>query len=127
MKKGSCLCGDVAFEVEGEMREIMACHCTQCRKTSGHFWAATSAPHDKITLREDRGLKWFRSSEWAQRGFCQSCGSSVFWKMDDREDMSIAAGSLDDATGLKTKKHICMATKGEYYEIADGLPQEEKW
>lgn len=127
VKKGSCLCGDVTYELEGPFRKVQACHCTQCRKTSGHFWAATSVAEQRFKLLEDKGLKWFRSSSWAERGFCQNCGASLFWKMDDRGDISIAAGTLDDDSGIETDRHICMATKGGYYEINDGLPQEDKW
>jgi hypothetical protein len=127
MHKGSCLCGSVEYELEGDIRPSIACHCTQCRKTSGHFWSATQVPNDCFKITKDDGLKWFRSSEWAKRGFCQNCGSSMFWEMDGKNATSVASGTLDNSNDLKTEKHICMATKGDYYEIADGLPQEEKW
>ncbi len=127
MQKGSCECGSVAYEVTGELRPVTACHCTQCRKTSGHYWSATQVPTENLMLTKDDGLKWYRSSDWAQRGFCQNCGSSLFWRMDGEGATSIGAGTLDGAVGLQTAKHICMADKGDYYAIADGLPQLEKW
>ena len=67
--KGSCECGDVTYTVTGPLRPTIACHCTQCRKTSGHYWAATQVPNTHLTINKNNGLKWFRSSEWARRGF----------------------------------------------------------
>ncbi|MCP5073589.1 MAG: GFA family protein [Rhodobacteraceae bacterium] len=127
MHTGSCECGAVKYEIKGELRPAVACHCTQCRKTSGHYWTATQAPSENLTLTKADGLKWFRSSTWARRGFCRFCGSSLFWEVDGEGTTSIGAGTLDDATGLQTEKHICVADKGTYYELSDDLPQLEKW
>ena len=117
---GSCLCGDVTYEVEGGLRPVVNCHCTQCRKTTGHFLAATSARHDHFTLINDKGLKWYRSSDKARRAFCGTCGSTLFWQVDDADYIAIAAGTLDGDTGLKTKGHIFCADAGDYYEISGG-------
>ena len=68
-------------------------------------------------------MRWYRSSEMAQRGFCPSCGSFLFWKHADDPHTSFSLGSLDAPTGLKLEKHIFTAGKGDYYEITDGLPQ----
>ena len=125
MHSGSCLCGDVAFKITGALRPVIACHCTQCRKTSGHFWAATSAPDSAITLTRDAGLTWFRASDTARRGFCENCGSSLFWKPDGQDRTAIAAGALDTPTGLALSAHVFVADKGDYYDIADPCPQHQ--
>lgn len=127
MKTGSCECGQVKFELQGELRPVIACHCSQCRKTSGHYWSATSVNTDDLKITESAGLTWYRSSDIAQRGFCASCGASVFWRRDDEDTTSIGAGTFDGNTGLQTAKHICVADKGTYYEIMDQLPQEEQF
>lgn len=123
MQKGSCLCGGVTFEITGEMRPVVACHCSQCRKSSGHFWAATQINDDQLNLTCDETLRWFRSSGTARRAFCDECGSSLFWKMDGEDCTSVAAGTLDGRTGLATAGHIYTSDKGDYYDIADGAPQ----
>ena len=120
--KGSCLCGAVQFEVRGALDSVIACHCTQCRKTSGHYVAATAAKLENFTVVEERGLQWYRSSEFAQRGFCQYCGSSLFWKHDERESISICAGTLDGITGLSTVLHIGLNDAGDYYAIPPHEP-----
>lgn len=119
---GACLCGAVRFELAGTPRPPIACHCSQCRRTSGHHAAFSAVPHADLSLTERRGLKWFRSSEIAERGFCGECGANLFWKRDGAGHVSVAAGSLDQPTGLALSGHIFAASKGDYYAIADGLP-----
>jgi hypothetical protein len=126
MKTGSCLCGGVAFELSGALRDSVACHCQQCRKTSGHYVSATQVGPDQLTITRGDTLQWYRSSPAAERGFCNHCGSSLFWRHDDDKGAtSVMSGTLDGATGIKTAKHIFTADKGDYYDIADSLPQEE--
>lgn len=120
---GGCLCGAVRYAVRGPLRPVVACHCGQCRKSSGHVFAASGARDHDLALEEDRGLRWFRSSDKARRGFCQICGSSVFWKADGSDYTAIAAGTLELPTGLDLVAHIFVADAGDYYVIEDGLPQ----
>ena len=119
MTVGSCLCGQVRYAVTGPLRPVVACHCQQCRKFSGHFVAATSAPRDMVTVKGD--VSWYQSSDTARRGFCGTCGSSLFWD-GPGANLSIHAGTLDGVTGLQLIGHIYCADKGDYYEIADTLP-----
>ena len=99
MKTGSCLCGAVTFELHGHLRPVVACHCTQCRKTSGHYSAATELDRSRLRITCDDGLRWYRSSDRAQRGFCSTCGSSLFWQADGAESVSMEAGAIDGAIG----------------------------
>lgn len=119
---GSCLCGAVAFEIDGPLDGVSYCHCTQCRKMTGHHLASTQAEAKDLHFSEERGLKWFRSSHFAERGFCGECGSTLFWRADGRSDLSIAIGIIDGATGLSGGQHIFCADKGDYYNLTDGLP-----
>lgn len=116
--KGGCLCSQVRFEADAPLREVFACHCSQCRKTSGHFWAATSVPLARFRLTESTGLRWFQSSTQARRGFCGNCGSSLFWEPVGEGRISIAAGALDGDTGLSITQHWCVEDKGDYYDIS---------
>jgi hypothetical protein len=123
MHHGSCLCGSVRFEITGPMRPVVACHCSQCRRTSGHVWAATSVPDKALRLIRADSLRWYRSSDRARRGFCAICGASLFWKPDGEDRTAIAAGALDQPTGLRLDRHIFTANKGDYYDITDDLPR----
>ncbi|SMO68180.1 GFA family protein [Ruegeria faecimaris] len=124
MHTGSCLCGSVAFKIEGDLPAASACHCGQCRKQSGHVWASTSAHQDDITFTASDTLSWFRASDIARRGFCNACGSYLFWQHKDEDRIAIAMGALDAPTGLTLARHIFVADKGDYYDITDDLPQE---
>lgn len=127
---GKCLCGAVSFEAVGDRDDATACHCSQCRRWSGHHWASVNVPADGliITKGED-SLKWHRSSDYARRGFCRECGSALFWHADRLDDykarIAVSAGSLDAPTHVRLALHIFVADKGDYYEIADGLPQKQ--
>ncbi|MCP4789276.1 MAG: GFA family protein [Gammaproteobacteria bacterium] len=116
-QNGSCLCGGVRFELHGPLRPLLACHCVQCRKTSGHYWVATNVSYDKLVLTNDDGLKWYASSNSAQRGFCQQCGASLFWQWHNSGSISVAAGALDGPTGCHIEAHIFTAHKGDYYQL----------
>ena len=126
---GSCLCGAVKYQVMGALRPVVACHCGQCQKTSGHHVAATSAKREDFELLEERGLKWFSSSVGIRRGFCQQCGGNLFWDKAELPTISIFAGTLDQprdqSTGLQLVEHIYVEEKADYYEITDGLPQRQ--
>ncbi len=118
---GGCLCGAVRYEVRGPLRGVVNCHCGQCRKVHGHVAAYTSAARADLVLIEDRGLKWYASSDFARRGFCGDCGASLFWEPLNQGRISIAAGGIDTPSGLTTLRHIFTAHKGDYYEITDDL------
>jgi len=120
---GGCLCGAVRYEVTARLRPVVLCHCSQCRRSTGHFMAATAARHRDFRLTDGAELRWYASSDSARRGFCGRCGSTLFWQANGRDYISIAAGTLDGATGLSSAWHIHTADKGDYYSIDDGLPQ----
>jgi hypothetical protein len=127
MPTGSCLCGAVTLEVAVPLPPPDACHCTQCRRQSGHYWASTDVPRDAFTLRGEEKLAWYQSSERVRRGFCSACGSVLLWDAAGREKIAIAMGAFDLPTGTHLEKHIFVGDKGDYYEIADGLPQDDRW
>ncbi|MBN4066259.1 GFA family protein [Ahrensia sp. AH-315-G08] len=121
--KGSCLCGGVSYSIDGPLRDVVACHCQQCRKQSGHFYAATDAQDTDLTIEDGGSLTWYAASDEAKRGFCKTCGSALFWKSSGSTKTSILAGSLDGDPGIKLERHIFCADKGAYYEIEDGVQQ----
>ncbi len=115
--RGGCLCGAVTYRIAGPLRDVVACHCGQCRKTSGHYVAATAARADDLTISEDGALRWYRSSEQAERGFCGVCGASLFWRRMAGDEVSIMAGGLEAPTGLSLTTHIFVADAGDYYDV----------
>lgn len=121
--QGSCLCRAVRFEVKGPLSPPSACHCSMCRKHTGHFEAGTDVPKTAVTISGEDKLTWFRSSEKVRRGFCSVCGSSLFFDPVQLDWIGIMMGAFDGPTGVRLALHIFVADKGDYYDIADGLPQ----
>jgi len=126
IRTGHCNCGAVSFRTRGELREVVACHCSQCRRQSGLYFAATNVPDENIEIEGRENITWYQASAVAKRGFCKTCGSALFWKHQSDPFISVLAGAFDEPSGLKITKHIFCADKGDFYEIADGLPQYEK-
>ncbi|NRP19189.1 hypothetical protein LPJGGPFB_02443 [Ensifer adhaerens] len=120
---GSCLCTAVRFKTRGELRELIFCHCTQCRKQTGLYYAATNVLDRDLELEGAEDVTWYRSSDGAQRGFCRHCGSALFWKADGLDYTSIMAGAFEKPTDLKPGYHIYCADKGDFYGIDDELPK----
>jgi len=125
MLKGSCQCGIVRFDVTDVPTAPTACHCVQCRKQSGHYFASANVPKASVSITGVEHLTWYQSSEKVKRGFCSKCGSWLFWEPVFHDWTSIALGSIEGETGLKLERHIFVAEKGDYYELSDGLPQNE--
>lgn len=127
MASGSCLCGAVKFTVSAPLKEADACHCSQCRKQSGHYWASTNIDRVNLTLEGEDKLTWYQSSDRASRGFCSVCGAALFWQAASKpKRLAIAMGAFDKPTNTKLGIHIFVADKGDYYDIADGLPQNQQ-
>ena len=125
--RGSCLCGAVSFEAAGALGSPDACHCSQCRRQSGHYWASVNVPRAALEVRGAERVGWYRSSGKVRRGFCSSCGSVLFWEADGQDWVAVAMGAFEAPTGTRLARHIFVADKGDYYDIADGLPTHERY
>ena len=119
MFHGHCLCGGVAFEVHGPLRDVIVCHCVECRRWHGNVAASTAAKLEQLTFTEERGMRWIDSPDSdnnARRGFCGECGSAMFWHAPDRDYVAIAVGTIDPPTGLRIMRHIYTHRAGDWYD-----------
>jgi hypothetical protein len=85
--------------------------------------AAARAPRDRVAVTGADNVTWFHATDQAERGFCATCGSHLFFQPADGTDLSLFAGALDEPTGLALAGHIHVAEQGDYYTITDDLPQ----
>lgn len=122
--RGSCLCGAIRIEVTGELEPPGACHCSLCRRQSGHFFASTDLRRSAVAIEGEDKVSWYRASDTARRGFCSVCGAFLFWEALGGDRIAIGMGAFDLPTGTRLAGHIFVADKGDYYDIVDGLPQE---
>lgn len=121
--RGSCLCGDIRFETAAKPQGPSMCHCGQCRKQSGGIWSSAYVAQSDLTITGP--VSWFRASASAKRGFCARCGSFLFWQADDESTISFALGAVEAPSGIRIEKHIFVRDKGDFYEIADGVLQQD--
>jgi hypothetical protein len=122
---GGCLCGAVRYEVRGPLRGILVCHCSECRRWSGQSWAATAARRKDFFLVGGDTLRWVvspASDSGARRGFCSRCGSCLFWDAAG-PTFAIAAGSLDDPTGLAVIGHTYVGQAAGYERLPACVPR----
>lgn len=117
-----CLCGTVRFSVPGPAGEVTACHCSQCRRLSGHFAASFDVDEKDVEYEMHGGLATHGASGGGTRGFCRHCGSKL-WFRARNGGFSVEAGSVKGPTGGHLTSHIHVADKGDYYPLDDGLPQ----
>ena len=103
---GGCHCGAIRFRVQGPLRQILMCHCSDCLKISGTSWGASAARAENLVWLTEARRRWYRSSDWAERGFCSECGSQMFYRMDDRLLISIAPGAFDSSEMLSVAGQI---------------------
>lgn len=122
---GGCGCGAVRYRARAPRRELSACHCSLCRRQSGHYWASTDAWKGQVAITGEADLIWHRSSATGRRGFCRRCGAFLFFD-DGGETLSIGAGTFDPGHDMILAAHIFVADKGSYYELEDDLPRFPK-
>ncbi len=123
---GRCLCGAIHLELRGPLREVIVCHCVECRRYHGTSGAYTAVAREGLTVDDPEGLlRWFPGPESAtggERGFCGRCGSSLLWREPGSATYSVAAGVLDGPTGLHIGRHIWDEQRADW-EPVDHLPR----
>ncbi len=131
MKKltGGCLCGAIEFEIKDNFLYAGYCHCSRCRKSSGATGVAVGGlpvEHFKLTKGTD-ALKEYKRSETTVACFCEHCGSRLYGKKPGTELIHIRYGSLNQSPSCFPQAHIHVASKADWYEITDNLPQFEEF
>ncbi len=126
MHQATCLCKAVSVTVKTSLPAPNACHCSQCRKQSGHYWASVDLKSQDVTIEGEDSITWYQASPKVRRGFCKTCGSFMFWDPLHHDTVAVAMGAFDGPTQTALALHIFVADKGDYYEIADGLPQNQQ-
>lgn len=115
---GGCLCGAVRYSATLKGRDVSACHCRMCLRWAGGPFMAVEVAQD-LVFENAWEIAAYRSSEWAERGFCRRCGTALFWRMLDGSDTALCAGTIDDQAGLTLATEIFIDEKPGYYDFAN--------
>lgn len=118
---GRCLCESITYEMSGPARDVVNCHCSRCRRHTGHFMAATSTEADTLEIRGET-LRWYATAD-VEYGFCAECGSTLFWRTSRRPGrIAVAAGTLTPPTGLRTIAAIYADFASDYHDLDQDIP-----
>ena len=103
-RSGQCLCGKVKLRLVGDVQDAGVCHCDMCRRWSGGPGFALDGEYEVVIDSGEDDIVYYRSSEWAERGFCGTCGSNLFYKLVESGRLMAHAGTLDDQSGPEVQK-----------------------
>ena len=115
---GQCLCGKVRFTVRQDVSEVGACHCIMCRRWAGGPLLVLEGDYP-VEFEGEENIVTYRSSDWAERGFCGTCGSNLFYRLVDSGKTIMSAGTLDDQSGLTFTDQVFIDEKPVYYSFAN--------
>lgn len=120
---GGCLCGAVRYSLKKAPDHIGACHCGMCRKFSGGIELGLDVAFDDVVWENEDSIRTYKSSDWAERGFCGICGSGLFYRIAPGDILpegmlSLSAGSLDDLSGLPLTQEVYIDCKPGGYAFA---------
>jgi hypothetical protein len=127
--RGSCLCGEVAFEIQGSFDHFLNCHCSRCRKASG-------TAHSCEVIVKASALRWLRGETSVVRfelpkarsfatAFCKRCGSPLPHLTRSGREAIVPAGGFDDPLGARPDRHVHWASRADWYVHGAGLPVED--
>jgi hypothetical protein len=118
---GKCLCGAVTFTADDVETHVHACHCGMCRKWTGGPMQAAQV--GKVEFAGADNIKTYASSDWAERGFCAECGSTLFYRLKEPQMYMIATGAFDDAEQFSLAGEIYIDEKPSGYSFAGDHPR----
>lgn len=128
IQTGSCLCGEVRYEIRGPLTSVLNCHCTMCRKAHGAAFRTRASvdASEFVWLAGEELLTAYESSPGQFRTFCSCCGSNMITRFADNPAIyGFPLGTLDTDPGIKPECHVFVREKAPWIEIRDGLPQHE--
>ncbi|MDC5518432.1 GFA family protein, partial [Acinetobacter baumannii] len=113
---GQCLCGETTFEVELKNHDVHVCHCSMCRRQTSGVIMTVDVVKDSLKFIQQKHLSVFNSSEWGERGFCNACGTIIFWRTKDQSYCNINVFSLNEPVkDLKLDMEIFIDSKPDFY------------
>ena len=130
MYHGSCLCGKITFSITGEIKDIVCCHCSKCRKVQGSAFATNGNvdTEDFTFLSGENNLSHYKSSATQTKSFCKTCGSPILSKDTSNPDIvRIRLGTIEDDISERPQAHIFVGSKANWEVISDDLPQYDEY
>lgn len=115
---GSCLCGSVTFTAKKVDSDVGVCHCEMCRKWGGGPFISVDC-HSEVEFEGLQHIRCFDSSQWAERGFCQNCGTHLFYRLKGKQQHFMLVGLFDSDQEMVLDHQIFIDEKPDFYEFAN--------
>ena len=126
--KGSCLCGDVEYEVADEFRYAANCHCSQCRRATGAaFKSFAGIEIGKLLVTKGADALMTYGDDNAHDVHCRRCGSMLYSVVREGAYAHVSLGTLMDTPGIRPSEHIFVGSKASWFTITDDLPQHHEF
>lgn len=116
--KGSCLCGAVKLSTPSINNHLAACHCSMCRKWGGGAFLGVEC-NEGVSFEGEENIRVYQSSAWAERGFCNQCGSHLFYRLKANNHHFIPVGIFDRDSNFVFDLEVFIEEKPEYYSFAN--------
>jgi hypothetical protein len=118
--KGQCVCGETAFTVTLKDHNVHVCHCSICRRQTSGVIMTVDTVQGSLNFDKQKYLSVYSSSDWGERGFCNACGTNLFWRTKDQSYCNINVFSLEEAPeDLKLDMEIYIDNKPEFYSFSN--------
>lgn len=130
MYKGGCLCGAIHFEITGGIRNIIYCHCSQCRKAQGSAFATNGIVESKDfkIITGEKELTGFESSSGKTKYFCRHCGSPILSRSVTKpEQVRVRIGTIESDIKERPVAHIFVSSKANWEDICGDIPQYDAY
>ena len=123
-RAGGCLCGAVRYRLRAAPERFGACHCTICQRISGGVNLSFNVAAEDIDVTGLEAVRTYRSSDWAERSFCGTCGANLWYRgLGEGAGYSLGLGTLDDKSGMVLEREICIESKPDTYALAGDHPR----
>lgn len=122
---GTCLCGAIRYQLKRPIARVNHCHCDQCKRHTGAAFATWVTLPKSQAMFEGKPVAYYRSSDFAERGFCPDCGSALVWRRIDGDLIDLSAGTLDDPDAISPEDHYWAKDAACWLRMEDGLPRHE--
>ncbi|MDF2417522.1 GFA family protein [Acinetobacter beijerinckii] len=114
--KGQCVCGETTFELELKNHNVHACHCSICRRQTSGVIMTIDVEYGTLNFIKQNRLAIYESSEWGERGFCNACGTNLFWRTKDQSYCNVNAFALNEMPeDLNLDMEIYIDSKPDFY------------
>ena len=118
---GRCLCGAVTYIAKDVETDVHSCHCDICLRWNGGPGFAVSV--GQVSFKGEQNITRFNSSEWAERGFCNRCGTNLFYHLKEADLYMLWMGTFDDLMPFKLKSEIYIDKKPPLYDLVGNHPR----